>query len=379
MRILHAYKVYLPDIHGGIPHVIATLANLTSRGFDVAVLVARYFGLGRTYRVDGVFVNAVTSFGNLFSMPMALTYPFVFARRARAVDIVVHHAPFPLTDIGILLAFPKRVALIVHWHAEIVGRPFLSKLLAPLMRRTLSRADKIVVSDQAMIEGSNFLKPYARKCAVVPYGCEVDYWSHLNVDDSMSVERLTLRYPRLVLAVGRLVGYKGYEVFLRALQHVDAQAVIIGKGPLKAELENLASELAVSDKVTFIGDLRRDEIKQYIHAAKVFAFPSVTEAEAFGIVQLEAMCAGLPIVNTSLSTGVPHVARNEREGLTVPPREPVALAHALGRLLDRPDLARKLGVAGYARVRAEYDQSLFLDRMNTLYRTVFAQRRTTNE
>lgn len=375
IRVLHAYKIYLPDVHGGIPHVIAALAKLPRAGFDSLVLVARAFGLGRAYRVDDVSVKAVTSLGTAFSTPMALSYPFVFARQARAMDVVVCHAPFPLADMGVLLGLPRQAALIVHWHAEMIGRPLLVRLLTPLVKRTLARADRIIVSDPAIVSHSKFLTPYATKCAVVPYGCDVDYWSGLDEAQRADVAKLKARYPRLVVAVGRLVGYKGFDVFLRAMQQVDAPAVIIGEGLLKAELEGLASQLGLSDRVTFLGGLSRDEVKQYIHAAEVLAFPSVTDAEAFGLVQLEAMSAVRPVVNTALATAVPHIARDEQEGLTVPPNDPVAFAAALRRLLDDTSLARRLGEAGYSRVRAEYDQSIFLERMQAIYREAVEQRR----
>lgn len=368
IRVLHAYKIYLPDVHGGIPHVIATLAKLPRAGFDGLILVARAFGLGRSYRIDEVQVKAVTSLGTAFSTPMAPSYPFVFACQSRAVDVVVCHAPFPLADMGILFGFPRRTALVVHWHAEVIGRSLLVWLMAPLVRRTLARADKIVVSDPAMVANSTFLPPHAAKCVVVPYGCDVGYWGSLSEAQRAAVDDMKSRYPRLIVAVGRLVSYKGYEVFLRAMQDIDAQAVIIGEGPLKAELESLASQLGISSRVTFLGGLPGDEVKQYIHAASVLAFPSVTDAEAFGLVQLEAMSAGRPIVNTSLGTAVPHIARDGQEGLTVPPNDPQAFAQALGRLIDEPELARKLGDAGRVRAHAEYDQSLFLERMQAIYR-----------
>src|SRR5258708_36320657 len=142
------------------------------------------------------------------------------------------------------------------------------------------------------------------------------------------------RQPRHIGAVGRLVGYKGYDVLVRVMQTIAGHATIIGEGPLLAELQQLAIGLGVSDRIRFAGRLTRSEIKQIFYSAQVFAFPSVTEAEAFGIVQIEAMAAGLPIVNTHLATTVPLVARHDLEALTVAPNDPQALSQALNRILD---------------------------------------------
>lgn len=375
MRVLHAYKVYVPGVYGGIPSVIAMLTKLSRSGFGTQVLVARERGFPRKYKFEGVDVEAVASVGMVMSMPLAPTYPFWLAKRARTSDIVVHHAPFPLTDLGALL-MPKDSALIVHWHAEVIGRPLLLKLLAPLFRRSLKRADRIVVSDQAIVENSPFLKDFADKCVVVPYGCDVAYWGELSDAQRKAVDKLQEQHPKLVVAIGRLVSYKGYEVFLRAMQDVDAEAVIVGEGQLKADLKSLSEKLGILDRVKFLGVLEPDEVKQYVYAAKVLAFPSVTEAEAFGLVQLEAMAAGKPVVNTDLATAVPNVARDGKEGLTVPPNEPAPFAEALRRLLEQPDFAAGLGAAGKERVHAEFSQSLFLSRIQEVYKEAFQRRRS---
>lgn len=373
MRILHAYKVYLPAVYGGIPSVIATLATLPREEFETEILVARACGVGGGYEFNGVKVEAVSSLATVMSTPLAPTYPFRLFEKARSSDVVVHHAPFPLTDIGLIL-LPKKTTLIVHWHAEVVGRPWLMRVLAPFIRNSLRRADRIVVSDPVIVEKSPFLRPFAAKCVAIPYGCDNVYWERLNPDEQQVVDRLKKQHPRLVVAVGRLVSYKGYEVFLRAMQNVDAEAVIIGEGQLRADLIALARELGVSSRVTFLGVLEPHEVKQYIHAAGVLAFPSVSEAEAFGLVQLEAMSAGKPVVNTALPTAVPNIARDNREGLTVPPADPVAFAGALTRLLDQPEFAARLGEAGRERVRAEFSQSLFLSRMQEVYKQALQHR-----
>ncbi len=375
MRVLHAYKVYVPGVYGGIPSVIAMLAKLSRSGFGTQVLVARECGFARKYEFEGVEVEAVASIGMVMSMPLAPTYPFWFAKRARTFDVVVHHAPFPLTDLGALL-MPRGSAFIIHWHAEVIGRPMLMKLLAPLFRLSLKRADRIIVSDRAIVENSPFLKDFAEKCVVVPYGCDVAYWGELTSAQRKAVDRLQERHPKLVVAIGRLVSYKGYEVFLRAMQDVDAEAVIVGEGQLKADLRSLAEKLGILDRVKFLGVLEPDEVKQYVYAAKVLAFPSVTEAEAFGIVQLEAMAAGKPVVNTDLATAVPNIARDGKEGLTVPPNEPAAFAEALRQLLEQPDLAATLGAAGRERVDAEFSQSLFLSRIQEVYKEALKRRRS---
>lgn len=368
MRVLHAYKIYRPDIDGGVPAVIANLVAHTAPDIKQFILTARGRGWGRSIEIDGVPVQAVGSFGTWFSTPMAPDYVPSLIRRARLSDIVVHHAPLPLNDAALGYGLPDRVGLIVYWHAEIVGYPLLKRLVTPMIQRVLDRADRIIVSGQAMIDHSSFLRPHRNKCVVIPFGLDVAYWGAIGSGDAR-------RYrSRHIVSVGRLVGYKGYDVLLRALAPLDASATIIGEGPLLSRLQALADNLGLADRVRFAGRLVRDEIRQLFNSACLFAFPSVTTAEAFGLVQIEAMAAGLPIINTDLPTTVPQVARHDMEALTVPPGDSAALTAALRRLLNDPALAERLGHAARIRAFSEYDQSVFRARVTEVYEEVHARR-----
>jgi glycosyltransferase involved in cell wall biosynthesis len=367
MRILHAYKAYMPELTGGIPEVISLLSRSMQPEIESSIIVCGRSGLPRQAKIDGISVNRALSFGNLWSMPVSPTFPIAFNRAARLADIVVVHLPFPLNDIGIALGLPDRIALVIHWHSDIHGRRAVVPLIAPLIRHTLRRADSIVVSDGSMIGTSRFLGPQAGRCSIVPFGTDVDYWEHLDDQGQAEVERIRRSYPRLVMATGRLVGYKGFSVLIRALAGIDANLVIIGEGPLRPTLARLTRRLGVADRIVLKGFIPRDQLKLYLRAARVFAFPSITPAETFGIAQIEAMAAGLPIVNTALPTGVSKVARDGIEAITVPPNDPGALAAAIQKLLDDTILAQRLGRAGSKRARAEYDQERFVSRMKRVY------------
>jgi glycosyltransferase involved in cell wall biosynthesis len=367
LRILHAYKVYWPDADGGIPSVMSGLARNINQEASHSILAARRFGPGRSYTIGGVPVEAVASLGTLHSMPLAPGYFSAFRRSVRQAAIVVHHAPFPLTDAAMLLGLPADVTVIVYWHADIIGHPLFKRLVSPILRRALARADKIVVSGTAMIENSDLLKPHAAKCQVLPYGVDLDYWRTLDADDAAKIEQIKKQHPRHIVAVGRLVSYKGFDVLVRAMRDVDARATIVGGGPLHDELSQLATRLGVSARIHFAGRLERRDIKRLFHAAQIFAFPSVNDAEAFGIAQIEAMSTGLPVVNTQLRTTVPWVARHGQEALTVQPNDPDAFAQALNSLLDQPALAQRYGASAYARATDEFALDVFRARMTAVY------------
>src|SRR5947209_4915810 len=256
-RVLHTYKVYRPEVDGGVPAVISVLAAMAARNVDNEVLTARKRGWFRRWTDGRTPVTAVSSFGDLSSQPVAPTFPLWAAARGRRNDIVVHHAPFPLTDLAIaIIGLPKRTALIVYWHGEIAGRPILTRLLTPIFDRTLSRADAIIVSDDVMTMNSPFLHRYAAKCVAIPYGLDTNYWCSLDHGSRQAAEKLRAEHPRLIVTLGRLVPYKGHEVLLRAMARIgDAHLIIVGEGPLRERLATLAQELGIAGRVTFAGRL----------------------------------------------------------------------------------------------------------------------------
>ncbi|WP_322513814.1 glycosyltransferase [Rhodopseudomonas palustris] len=376
MNVLHAYKVYRPDVDGGIPEVIAKLTQPNAAGDRAEILVARDRGPPRRYVLDGTPVRAVGSFGQISSMPIAPGFPLALRAAARRFDVLALHYPFPLNDLGVALGIPDDVAVVVHWHADIIGRGAVMPLLAPLIRRTLARADRIVVSHQSIFDGSSFLQPHAAKCVSIPFGVDTSEWTTIDDATRRRIEDLKREHPRLIVAMGRLVPYKGFSVLIEALQQIDGEVVIIGEGAERDNLQRLAQRLGVSDRLRLPGFLPRDEVKAYFHAARLFALPSVTIAEAFGLVQIEAMAVGLPVVNTALPTAVPTIARDGLEGLTVPVNDAPRLAAAINRLLDDPRLAADLGEAGRQRVAAEYELTVFQSAIRQVYEIAVESRRS---
>lgn len=150
--------------------------------------------------------------------------------------------------------------------------------------------------------------------------------------------------------------------------------VIIGEGPERSRLAARIGALGLSKRVELARRLAAPAVRRLLHAARVFAFPSVSAAESFGIAQLEAMAAGLPVVNTALPTAVPWVARDGKEGLTVPPGDPGALAVAISALLEDPARAEALGAAGRARVAAVFTEARYREGVLAIWREALAAR-----
>ena len=367
MRILQAYKVYPPDVHGGISEVMTQIAGLRAYADEVRILVARDRGFSKRYVHEQTPVEAVASLGQIMSMPIAPAFPFALKRAARDCDVLALHTPFPLNDLGLLLGVPDDVAVVLHWHSEITGARARLPFIESMLRNTVRRSDRIIVTDRTMIEASPVLSKLADKCEVVPYGLDVAFWSVIGKDEETEILRIKAQHPRLVISIGRLVPYKGYPVLLEAMQHVDGELMIIGEGSDGARLKQYAERLGLANRVHFKGYLPREEIRRCLHSSRLFVLASISKAEAFGLVQIEAMAAGLPVVNTNLKTAVPLIARHEMEALTVEPGNARALANAINQLLDDPDLSARLGRNGNLRAQVTYSSGAFLTSVRKVY------------
>jgi glycosyltransferase involved in cell wall biosynthesis len=239
--------------------------------------------------------------------------------------------------------------------------------------RVYRRGRRVIVSSPDLGRHARALAPYQDRLAVIPFGIDVSRWTA--TPEAMARASAMRRDSRpLVLFAGRMVPYKGVDVLLDALAGLDVCAVLVGDGPSKAAWAAKATQLGLEDRVTFAGAVPHDELVALYHACDIFVLPSVTRAEAFGYVQLEAMACGKPVVSTTVPSGVPWVNRHEETGLTVPPGDAPAFRRAIARLADDAPLRSRLGAAGQARVRSEFTIERMGDRIATLFEEIAGHR-----
>jgi glycosyltransferase involved in cell wall biosynthesis len=368
LRVLQVGKFYPPHMGGIETHLQALCGGLRNH-VDLGVLVSNDDRRTVTDVVDGVRVLRVSTLATVFSTAIS---PALAPRiRAWDADLVHIHLPNP-TAVLAYLASGHRGRLVITYHSDTVKQKVLGRLFEPFLRAALSKSAAIIVTSPNYLKTSPALQPFRDRCHVIPYGIDTSQFEQCEPE---ARDRIRQRYgERLVISVGRLVYYKGFEHLIRAMADVRGKLVIVGDGPLRGELQNLAAQLGIADKIVFAGEIQNAGVTPYYHAADVFALASVARSEAFGIVQIEAMAAGLPVINTSLDSGVPYVSLHEQTGLTVPPANPPALAAAINRILDDADLRNSLGRAGVRRAQQEFSLESMLTRTLQLYQTVVEDR-----
>ncbi len=360
MKILQLNKFYPPH-YGGIETVVQDIAqglNRTGR-FEVDALVCSKTPNNQSVVVDGVRVFQAGSWGTVLSTPLSISFFFWFKKLAGNYDLILIHHPFPLGLVAYAL-FGRGKPVMIWYHSDIIRQRWSKWLIIPFLRIVLRRAKKIFVSSPAIKTNSPFLRPHADKCMVLPFGVKLPETTSA-VDRDKSAEIRQKFGTPLMLSVGRLVYYKGFSHLIEAMRSVEGHALIIGAGVLAGDLTGLISRLGLERRVSIIPPVA--DLAPYYRAADLFVFPSVATSETFGIVQLEAMAHGLPVVNTDLRSGAASVSLNRQTGITVPAKDSPALAAAIISLLADPHNRHRLGVAARQRVEQEFSYDLFIQRL----------------
>jgi rhamnosyl/mannosyltransferase len=310
--------------------------------------------------------------GSLARLDLCPGLPRLLRRQqAEGVDVLHLHVPNPTMLLALAAARP-RVPLVVTYHSDVVRQRRLRLLLRPFEHLAFRRAGGIVTTTPVYAAGSDVLRGYRDKLGVLPFGIDLAPYLRPGPEVTAQAEALWAAHGRrLWLAVGRLVYYKGLHNAIRALAAVPGKLLVVGDGPLEGELRRLAGTVGVADRIIWRSHLAPDELSAAYHAATALWFPSNARSEAFGLVQVEAMASGCPVLNTAIPcSGVAWVSRHEETGLTVPVNDPDALARAANRLLTEPGLRERLSGNASRRAREEFDAGLMAQRSLALYRRV---------
>ena len=320
---------------------------------------------GTKFRIDAGNV----SFG-LFTKPMS-----------HDTDIVHAHFSTPPGEIaGARCAKKKNVPFVLTYHGDwqesfggLIRRTALSVYNRYLLDKLLSRADVIISPSEHYIDESKFLGKYRDKIAVIPNGIEIE-----DFDIPLSKEecKVKLDLPpnkNMILFVGNLTPYKGPDVLVKAMPMIveeipDVELMFVGSGEMRADMEKLSKKLGVENYVKFAGFVEERLKPLYYRAADVFCLPSTMSTESFGIVNLEAMACGVPIVASKIG-GIPDVIKDGENGLLIPPKNPEALADAIIYLLENRDVRDKMGYNGRKKV-GFYSWEMIVEKTENIYRAL---------
>lgn len=365
LHIAFFTNYYHPVVNGVVRSVASFREILTKQGHNVFIFAQT----ASDYKDNEPFIfryPTLTLPGQVELPAVIPVSPFVDQLLpSLKLDVIHAHHPILLGQTAAHKADDLNIPLVFTFHTQYWEYTHYVPILQEAIKEFLKNAIH------------NWLKDFMRKCQhiVIPsesikdilvrdYGLEdcytviptgTDLRPFLRADGKALRQSRGWQADKVIISIGRLAQEKNWETLLRAIalvypQHRNTRLVLIGDGPDRHALESLAMELGVAERVTFTGQLPFEKIPAYMKAADLFSFASVTETQ--GLVTIEAMAAGLPVVAVD-GSGTHDIVDHGKQGCLVE-NDPRALASAIDEVLSDPQQMKKFSAAALKKAR-EFD------------------------
>jgi glycosyltransferase involved in cell wall biosynthesis len=306
----------------------------------------------------------------LNSAPFSFDYIKNFIKIAKNYDIIHVHSPNPLAEtLSLFINKP----IIVHWHSDIIRQKISYIFYKPIQQRFLKKAKKIIVTSSQYLEASQQLKDHKDKAIVIPSGLKKERLFKEN--DSKEFEKIKekIKGKKVVLSIGRLVDYKGFEYLIEAAKFLDEEflVIIIGNGPLYNKLREKIEKEKVNGKVMLLGKI--ENINPFLASCDVFCLPSIDRREAFGLVLVEALAFGKPLITTNVyGSGMNYVNVNNETGLVVESKNAKAIAEAIKKITSDKQLYEKFSKNALERFK-EFEIEKIGEKIIEVYKEIYEE------
>ncbi|PWJ63116.1 Glycosyltransferase involved in cell wall bisynthesis [Fibrobacter sp. UWB15] len=391
-KVLVIGSVY-PRFHedAEVPWLRTSIAHLKKAGLDIQVLAPAYKGL-KSHEIDGVKVNrfryapakwefltheegAPSKMANkpwlqLLAIPYIISGFFKCIKICRKFkpDIIHAHWPFPHAYIALGAAKLFKIPLVLNFHGAELLLIRKKKWVKPLLKFAISQA-------QAVFANSSFTASKIKALRNVdvewsPYGTTLE-------TGTGNAEPHAINGKFKILFVGRHIERKGICYLIEAAKYLPRDQFeirIVGVGDLTEQLKELAAHVSGnSAEIIFTGKLSPEALANEYKSANVFTLPAIVDSkgdtEGLGVVLIEAMELGLPIVASNVG-GIPDVVIDGETGILVPEKDPEALANAYKRLAAEPELVKQLLVGSQKRIHECFTWDGIIDRQIEVYNKV---------
>ena len=350
-NVLQISNYYTPHI-GGIEQTCQYLSEGLADDYEVKVICFSEDKETKHQVTNGIEITKPGVFLDVARQGLSWSY-FSILRKIIIdwkPDIIHFHYPNPFVTALLLPLIPRTTKLYVQWHLDITKQKKIYPFVKPLETRLLRRADMIAATSPNYRDSSKPLVPFMDKTTVLQSAIDTSILDLKAGDEEKVAEiKRDAQGKKIVFFVGRHVPHKGIADLIEAEKLIKNDCVIYvgGSGPITEQLKASCT----SSRVRFLGRLSESDMRCYYHAADVFAFPSYTKAEGFGLTLAEAMyCNCAPVTYTIEGSGVNWVSLNGETGLEVANRDVEAYAEAVDRLLGDDELRKKYAEAAHRRV-----------------------------
>ena len=380
-----------PRVIGGIsPHVFFLSKNLVEIGVNVHVVTCDFPGTPSYEVIDGVEVHRIDSYKNpspdfaswvyLMNMNMQKEAAIIANNVNKKID-VFHSHDWLVATAGIGLKHVFRKPLLVTMHSTEIGRrdglhTQTEKMIHETEAWLTYEAWKVICCSDYMVShvGWAFGLP-EDKLVMIPNGVKPQNNNKLETYRCTNIRnQFALPEEKLVLFVGRLVYEKGVQILVNAapkiLEKVNAKFVIVGSGYMKEQLTDIVKSMNLHKKILFSGFIEENVLLKLQKCADVSVVPSLFEP--FGIVALEAMAAGSPVV-VSDTGGLSEIVDHDLTGVKVYPNNPESLAWGVTKALLDDNYREKIRINAYKKIREKYDWKKIARKTKKIYKSVLGE------
>ncbi len=374
MKIVQTPVRFYP-FTGGVENYVYNLSReLVKLGHDVTVVCANEPAGEKDEVIDGIKIKRLSYIGKVANTNINPRLPFELLREE--FDLIHTHLPTPWSaDWSAIAATTRRKPLVLTHHNNIVGDGY-ANCVAQVYNYTglkfiLERANRIIITQPNYLASSSYLEKYEDKVEVIPVGVDAEKFRPMNTEN----EDNTLFF---LSVLDRFHVYKGLDHLLQALNTVkeedpDVKLIVGGEGELLDRYRQMSSSLGLEENVEFVGFIPDYEITQYYNRCDLFILPSISaEQEGFGMVLLEAMACGKPVISTDI-VGVAKDLMENGAGIIVERRDAKGLAEAILHILQNKDRAGTMGAAGRRLVEEKYRWETMAKRVEMVYREMVYQ------
>ncbi len=376
MKAIIVTPYFYPRI-GGLENYAYNISKILFKkyGVDIIVVCANWeHDAYKEENIEGLRIYRLPYLFKVSSTPINPQWRTIIKSiiKREKPDIINGHLPVPyIADISARIARRNNIPFLLTYHNDLYGRNPLLKLLSALYysiqgNNTLSMAEKIIVTSEHYATRSRYLNRYKTKIETVPVG--VDTNRFFMTPKTIDAQKYNILFVGQLNSASR---HKGLDDLLRATTIVnkympDTQLTVIGKGDYLKYYKRLAEKLGIIHKIIFTGFISDEKLPDYYRQSNLLVLPSVSTAEGFGIVLIEAQACGIPVIGTNVG-GIPSAIKNNETGLLVPPHKSDALAKAILKILGNKELALNMGLNGYNRIKKDFSWEKSAEKTYTIY------------
>ena len=361
MKVLFVAPYAYPHIGGAETHINYLSKELSKLGCKVEILTSLYNKkLPKSENINSVLIKRIPVSHTFYHTPITPNLFDVLMKEDYDIIHVHYSGPYS-PELSSFVSLIRDKPMIITHHGIGYGsglKGFLEKVYyITLWNFVLSTVKKIIIPTSMYLDD---LKKHRKKCIVIPNG--------VDLKEFVKQKSKNKSKEKIVLFVGKLLVYKGLDILLEAMKKVDAKLVIVGHGD-ETYYKKLVKKMRLDNKVMFLKDLERKKLIEIYKRCDVLVLPSIRKTEVFGIVLIEGMASGKPVIGSRIG-GIPEIIKNGKNGLLVPPEDSDSLIDAINYILNNPKKSKKMGSYGQKLCKLKYDWKVIAKKTFEVYNEV---------